>query len=134
MESLFIEETEFTPKISFDIENCVFEIVGVSRPEDVMGFYIPTIEWLKKFDEEIVSHASNKYDITAIQFVLKMTYFNSASAKSLLQILDRIRIIGQKGVELKIDFYYDDGDDQMLEDGEDLSEAVEIPFNFIVIE
>ena len=35
------------------------------------------------------------------------------------------------GYILDVDWYYEDGDDQMLEDGEELSEALEIQFNFI---
>lgn len=131
MESLFIKGTEFTPTISFDIDSHEFRIEGVSRPEDVMGFYLSIIEWLRQYEEEIINHASSKYQITSVKLILRMTYFNSASAKSILQILERFKSISNKDVEVIIDFYYDEGDDQMMEDGEDLSEAIELPFNYI---
>lgn len=134
MESLIIEATEFTPGINFDLNTYVFKMHGVSRPEDVMEFYSPIIEWLKQFDEEIVSHTSTKYDIPLLNFVIHMSYFNSSSAKSLLQVFERFKVIYNRGIKLQIDFYYDDGDEQMKEDGEDLSEAIEIPFNFIPVE
>ena len=39
MESFVIEETEFTPGISFNQATHIFEVYGVSRPENVSAFY-----------------------------------------------------------------------------------------------
>ena len=134
MEQLIIEETEFTPKISLDPEKHIFELEGVSRPEDVMGFYNPIIKWLIEYDDEVLSHSDAKYNINEIRVIIKLSYFNSASSKSLLQILEIFQRIHVKGFNVNIDFYYDEGDDQMREDGEDLADVVDMQFNFLPLE
>ena len=35
------------------------------------------------------------------------------------------------GINIKIDWFYEEGDDKMMEDGEDLAEAIELKFNYI---
>ncbi|MBN1187303.1 MAG: DUF1987 domain-containing protein [Bacteroidales bacterium] len=131
MEALHIAESEFTPRVMMDPEKHIFELEGVSRPEDVMGFYNPILKWLINYDDEILSHSDAKYNINDIRFIVKLSYFNSASSKSLLQILEVFQRIYLKGFPVNIDFFYDEGDDQMREDGEDLADAVDMRFNFL---
>ena len=125
-----IEETEFTPEIIFDPDKCEFSFKGVSRPEDVIKFYEPAIEWLKEFDLDISTTSQNKYNINAIKVIFHLSYFNSSSSKMLLQILQIIKKIQTDGIDISIDWYYDDNDEQMYDDGMDLSESIDIAFNF----
>ena len=134
MEPLIIEETEFTPRVSLDPEKHIFEFEGISRPEDVMDFYNPILKWLIKYDDDVLSHSDAKYNINEIRIIVKLSYFNSASSKSLLQILEVFQKIYVKGFNVNIDFYYDEGDDQMREDGEDLADAVDMQFNFMPLQ
>ena len=130
MKTLLFEPTDTTPKILFDPDNLVFEISGHSRPEDVRSFYKPVIAWLKDFIQAI---SLNEINIDKpIEFDFKMVYFNSSSAKFLLDVLVEINKIHIAGHETIINWYYDDGDDDMLEVGEDLSDMVEFKFNYIV--
>ena len=133
MNKFLIEETEFTPEISFDLNTRKFIFKGVSRPEDVFKFYEPAIDWLKDLDQNLHTHTDTKYNFTNIDVEFRLTYFNSSSSKMLLQILEILAKIQQKGVEIRIDWYYDENDEQMLDDGSDLSESVKIPFNFYKI-
>ena len=130
MNKFFIEETEFTPGISLDLNTRKFIFKGVSRPEDVFKFYEPAIEWLKELDQNLHIHTDTKYNFTNINVVFRLTYFNSASSKMLLQFLEVLNRIQQKGVDIIIDWYYDENDEQMYDDGMDLSESVKIPFNY----
>lgn len=130
MEPLMISDTEFTPAIILDPVRNEFSISGVSRPENVPGFYEPAILWLRQFEQSL-EHLDAKYKLPAIRFVFKMVYFNSASAKLLLQILEILKRIDQKGIDIRIQWYYEEGDEQMLEDGQDLSDAIDFPFEFI---
>ncbi|PKP39347.1 MAG: nuclear pore complex subunit, partial [Bacteroidetes bacterium HGW-Bacteroidetes-15] len=43
MSKLFIEETNKTPEIDFNLEKGVLSISGVSVPENAHDFYFPTI-------------------------------------------------------------------------------------------
>jgi len=62
---------------------------------------------------------------------IKLKYFNSSSAKFLFDIFSEIGQISGEGQTIKIRWYYEAGDDDMLEAGEELSEIAEIPFEFI---
>jgi hypothetical protein len=133
MNKFFIEETEFTPEISFDLNAKKLLFKGVSRPEDVFKFYEPAIEWLKNLDQDLHTHTDTKYNITSIKVEFRLTYFNSASSKMLLQFLEVLTKIQQKNVDIIIDWYYDENDEQMYDDGMDLSNSINIPFNFYKI-
>lgn len=128
MKPLIIESTEFTPNVVFDPERNYFEIAGVSRPENVMGFYDPLIKWLRDYEKKISSSSEE------IKLVFRLDYFNSSTSKYLLQVLEVFKAYIDGGHTVIIEWYYDEWDDQMLEDGEDLSEAVSIDFEFIAKE
>ncbi len=128
MKSLIIESTEFTPNINFDPDKCYFEIAGVSRPENVMGFYDPLIRWLREFEKKIDTFIGS---VGSVKLVFKLDYFNSSTSKYLLQVLEVFKAYIDAGHAVNVEWYYDEWDDQMLEDGEDLSEAVSIDFEYI---
>lgn len=130
MNRFFLEGTEFTPEIIFDIDTRKFSFKGVSRPEDVVKFFQPAMNWLKELDQEIATHGNIKYVIPSIHIEFCLSYFNSSSSKMLLQLLQYIKKIQAKGIEIVVDWYYDQSDEQMYEDGMDLSDSVDIPFNY----
>jgi hypothetical protein len=130
MDVLQIEKTDFTPLIYFSPVLNELTIEGVSRPENVTQFYTAVNDWVAEYESQLYKNhvlAGKKF---TIHVIFKFSYFNSASAKQIFIFLESLRRIRMMGYEIDIDWYYDDGDDQMLEDGEELSEAIEIPFNF----
>lgn len=130
MENLYIESTETTPKIIFDLKNRKFELIGISRPEDVIAFYDSINYKIINYVNEVLEKET---DFSSFNFNLKfdLIYMNSASSKYILQLLDHFKKIFNKGSNITVDWYYDDVDDQILEDGEDLSDVIKIPFNLI---
>lgn len=128
MTPLFIKHTEFTPDITFDPEKGQFEIKGVSRPENVIEFYEKPIAWLKEFELAIIN---GSLQVHSLKMVFEMTYFNSATSKSFLQMMETLTSLQEYGLTLDVDWYYDPNDDQMLDDGEDLSDTIDLTFNFI---
>lgn len=133
MNNFYLAETEFTPEISFNIEKRKLTFKGVSRPEDVVKFYQPAVNWLREFDEDVLAHSSAKFNMPSIHVEFELTYFNSASSKMLLQLLEIIKKFQDKGIDIVIDWYYDANDEAMYDDGADLSDAVNLPFNFHTI-
>ena len=130
MENLFIEPTEFSPKVIFDVKNKRFELSGVSRPEDVVAFY----ESITLKAEDYVSQMLKNEDVLkelTFELTFDLIYINSASSKYILQILDIFKKLSLKGSVVNCNWYYEDVDDQILEDGEDLSEVIRMDFNFI---
>ena len=64
-------------------------------------------------------------------FEFKLSYFNSASAKFILDILLYINKISGLGVNVGINWYYEEGDDDMHDVGEELAEMVDFDFEYI---
>lgn len=133
MDNLLIPATDFTPNVSFMAETGHFELSGVSRPEDVAGFYEEPLEWLARFEESVLK-SEYRYEIKELRFSIKMYYFNSSSSKYIIQMLRHIKNLTDQGFDIRIDWYYEEGDEKMQEDGEDLAEAVELEFNYIEME
>ena len=132
MDPLIIEATPHSPEIKFEPANGKFFIAGVSRPEDVRTFYYPVVEWLRNFLEEEVKTGKISFDETnPLILDVKLKYFNSSSAKFLFDIFSELGNIDTEGGKIKIRWYYESGDDDMFEAGEELSEIAEIPFEFI---
>ena len=117
MTNINLEGTEDTPKIILDSTNNIYEISGRSLPEDCAQFYKPILEWLEALSP------SGKVD-----FVFKLDYFNTASSKLILDILNRLEKIKNKGKDVSVTWYYSEDDEDMQEAGEEFSELVEVPF------
>jgi hypothetical protein len=130
MNTLIIQGTEFTPGIDFNPENRKLEFQGVSRPENVSEFYTPVIEWITDYESDLYKINVSGGSKFLLDIVFRLSYFNSASAKMIFTILESIARIRNMGFPVNIDWYYDEGDDQMCEDGQELSDAIDIPFNF----
>ncbi|PBQ33777.1 nuclear pore complex subunit [Sphingobacteriaceae bacterium] len=123
MQTLNISATEDTPEITFNGEANEFLISGRSLPEDVTTFYKPVFEWLEVFSDT---------DTPTTTFKFKLEYFNTASSKIILDILMKLEdMMEAKQSKLKIEWYYFESDDDMLEAGEEYKELVEIPFHLI---
>ena len=130
MNSLIIPATDFTPKVNFILETGQLEISGISRPEDVAGFYEEPLNWLSRFEETILK-SEKRYEFQDLHLIFQLSYFNSSSSKYIIQMLRHIKNLIGQGIPVTIDWFYEEGDEKMLEDGEDLAEAVELDFNYI---
>ena len=130
MNSLIIESTKITPEINFDIENSTLSLLKVSKPEDAIGFYKPLFDFIDQFKNQRIK--TKEVDKITINF--KFEYFNTASSKVIYELLERFITIKEEGVEICVNWVYHTDDEDMLEDGEIMSEALELPFNFLSIE
>ena len=130
MNALQIGPTEFTPKVNFDPGNNFFEISGFSRPENVIGFFRPILKWLEEYSENLLSQNID-FNKKLLTLNFKMTYFNSASSKFLLDVLLEFMKFKSKGNEVEVNWYYEDGDEEIQESGEEMSDMLGYPFKFI---
>jgi hypothetical protein len=130
MNALIIQSTEFTPFISLNPESRIIEFEGVSRPEDVSAFYTPVIDWITDYESDLYKINVSGGKKFELNILFKLSYFNSASAKMIFLILESLSRIRKMGYPFNIEWYYEEGDDQMYDDGYELSEAIDIPFNF----
>jgi len=121
MEVKKIEPTKKTPEVYLDPEG-VIRIWGRSISEDAKGFYDEVNLWI---DDYLLSPA----DVTSVEVTLE--YFNSASAKQIIMILQRLLMLTLQHKKLHINWYYEEGDDDIIEKGEYFSSILNLKFNFI---
>lgn len=120
MERLIIqEEMRETPFVDFDFEKGVFLMRGYSMPSDPEPFYEQIIKKLKEFLEKPTE---------TITLEMKMIYFNTASSKKILDLI----ILFPDGSLVK--WYYDEGDEDMLDAGKDYSIMLDNDVQFEYIE
>jgi len=68
-------------------------------------------------------------DITTLD--IELEYFNSGSSKAILHILRALVDITKKERKLTINWYYEEGDDDIMERGEYYESILGFKFNFI---
>jgi len=124
MNNLTIEATKKTPDVLLDANTGELNISGMSCSENALGFYAPVFDWIN-------SYVSSPKDETTINFKLK--YYNTSSAKCLLDLMDRVMAVKESGKQVIINSYYDPNDDEMLESGENYSTILDHPFNLLAI-
>ncbi len=111
-----------TPEIYFDAEKGYFEIKGDSYPNDAEAFYAPLLQWLEHFVEQY--NADKQPTIT---FHLQLKFFNSSTAKYILEILKRLKEITNKGGKLSVQWYYDEDDPDNYQFAQDCKDLLQIP-------
>ncbi|HOP04970.1 MAG TPA: DUF1987 domain-containing protein [Tenuifilaceae bacterium] len=121
MEPLRLAETHFSPEVNLDKDRSRFEFFGKSFPEDAKEFFNPIIDWFMKYVE------SPNRETTVI---FKLDYFNTASSKKIVDLLNVLKEIHKQKKSIIINWYYKSDDEDMLETGETFSEIVNLPFKF----
>lgn len=122
MEILKIESTEDSPRIIMDKASNILEITGRSLPEDVNSFYEPMMNWIEEY-------AKAPLDVTVFNF--KLTYFNTASSKIILDILTLFEEMIEEGHQVLVRWHYLEEDEDMMEAGEEYSDMVDVPFEMV---
>lgn len=120
MNNLLIESTKKTPEVSFNKDGRL-KISGRSIPEDPTQFYDQLFEWMYFFCQEPAN-------ITTLD--IELEYFNSGSSKAILHILRALVDLTKKGMRLSINWYYEEGDDDLMERGEYYESILDFKFNF----
>ena len=133
MEALIIEKTDFTPHVILDTTPPKFEISGESRPENTGKFYEPIIKWLEQYELVLFWQKNNFDKQNPTIFEFKLEYFNSTSAKYIMDILHLLEKFFKAENNITIKWYYDEMDTDMKESGEEFAKLVSIPFEFIAI-
>lgn len=85
--------------------------------------YKPINEWIKEYSKQPCQETiCNVY----------VTYLGTSSSKWFLDILGHLqRYLLERGYLVKIVWHYEENDDDMMEQGEDYSNILKIPFELI---
>ena len=119
-----IPRTERTPEIVLDRSGEVGKIkfIGRSLPDDARTFYQPILTWIEDY-------FVNAHPTTVISFDLE--YFNTSSSKMLLQIIRKFQKLEDQHKEIKVEWYYLEDDEDILESGETFQDLTNVEFDFI---
>lgn len=122
MDNLIVEKTQSTLEVNFNSESGKCQLTGSSYPENSYKFFKPLIDWMKQYSKQ------GKGGIT---LDLRVTYINTSSTKCILDIFELLEDIHKNRGNTKINWYYLKEDDDSRETGEELTEHINLPVNFI---
>jgi SiaC family regulatory phosphoprotein len=131
MRELIIESTSNSPKVLYDPKTSRFEISGESRPENASVFYKPVLEWMQELETFLTSN--NSQSNTPFEFNFRFDYFNSTSAKFILDFCKKLGQLHAQGKPIIVRWHYEEDDEDMLEAGEDYESIIRIPFKMVEI-
>ena len=118
-----ILSTKGTPEISLNPEG-IIKIMGRSTNGNVIQFAAQIENWIEEY-------ISNPAEITCVDIYLE--YFNRINLQFYFALLRKIESVKLKNKKYIINWYYEEGDEDILEKGENISSILDIPFNFIMI-
>jgi len=118
-----ILSTKGTPEISLN-PNGIIEIRGRSMNGNVTEFTNKIEEWVDKY-------VNDPAETTFVDFYLE--YFNEINLKIFISVLKKIESVKLKNKKYIINWFYEEGDEDILENGEYISSVLDIPFNFVEI-
>ena len=124
MNPFSIGKTHNTPAVSFDPEQKVFELSGKSIPEDPQAFYNSVLDWVDQY-------TANPLDKLTVN--IRLDYFNTSSSKIIFTIFKKFENMPKAADKIEINWYYEEGDYDLLESGEDYEALLKIPFNVIEV-
>ncbi|MDP3557068.1 MAG: DUF1987 domain-containing protein [Bacteroidota bacterium] len=125
MTNLLIEETLETPEINFNSESGILKISGRAYSSDISLFYKNIEAWLEEYIQ-------NPKESTIIE--LHLDYYNSVFHKLLFNFLKKGKTLTEKGKELAIKWFYQEGDEDSEEAAMHYSKTLDFPFEKIEFE
>ncbi len=120
-DEVHIERTSETPEILLSKRNGEIRFRGRSLPANAKSFYLPLIEWLANYKENPTQ---------GTRVVFDYEYFNTASSKLIMGLIEEIKHIGEKDEKFKAEWHYAEDDDDIYEAGKDYEEMTGISFDF----
>jgi hypothetical protein len=121
MNELRIPASKNSPEIILNPSG-IIKIMGRSIQENVAEYFEPVEAWVMKYIEEPA-------ELTCVD--LNLEYFNSASAKVFIHLFELLKHVTLKNRKFVFNWYYENGDEDILERGEYFSSILDVPFNFI---
>ena len=134
MENLIIPKTDSTPSIRLDRQKNHIEFSGDSRPENAKLFYAPVFNWIEDYYNHLYfleNQSSGNINKVTIDF--KLEYFNSSSAKYIIDIFRAINkfSIDIPKIEIVFNWFHDADDDDLLDAGKEFVKITGVNLNFV---
>ena len=122
MEHLRIDSTLKTPDIDFDAQKGILKITGRAIPENPEEFFSDMIQWVKDY-------FNSPKELTTVE--IQLEYINSGSSKFILDFLHLLQDMHNSGKKCKVNWYYEEDDEAVLELGKHYQSILNLDFNLI---
>lgn len=119
LETMKLEGTTSTPAVDFDATTGLLVLSGESYPENSFDFFKPLLDWVEAFLSKTEG---------PIRLQIGLTYMNTSSIKSMMDLLDLLEDAHAASREVTVTWYYDEENDRALEMAEEFREEVTLPF------
>ena len=113
MDRIQLAATDRSPRVDFDFATGHLSLHGESYPEDAAAFFGPLLQALRTY----LADASP----TPIVFEVGLAYFNSSSAKALMNLFMPLEDAAEEGRRVTVEWRFLDGDETIEEAGEDFA-------------
>ena len=123
MDRLFIKATKNSPEITLSPEGAL-RFKGRSIHENAQDFFDSVIDW-------IIDYINDPADTTFVD--IQLEYFNSATAKYIIIMLQKLKEVKLKDKKYYVNWFYEEGDEDILERGEYFASVLDMDFNFVEI-
>lgn len=117
---IFSENTEKTPLVEVLEDQGKINISGRSITENSYDFYKEFLHWVEVYAEQTQQD---------IEVNVHLEYFNTSTSKCLLQMFKSLEKVVSRNYSVKVNWFYDDEDEDMMEAGEDYRDVVNLDFN-----
>jgi hypothetical protein len=125
VEHLVLARTASTPAVDFNAKTGLLMLTGESYPENSFDFFRPLLDWVQAFLTETQG---------AVKLQIGLTYMNTSSIKSMMDLLDLLEDAHADSREVTVTWYYDEENDRALEMAEEFREEVTLPFFVLPIQ
>lgn len=122
MNDLYLKKSFNSPEVEFIADSGELNVEGRSIPEDPGEFFDRLINWMNEY-------FLNPNDKTVMN--IKLEYINSGSSKYMLELLRIMKVNSEKGRDVLIKWYFEEGDESIEELGQHYEQTIQIPFELI---
>ncbi|MBL4705903.1 MAG: SiaC family regulatory phosphoprotein [Flavobacteriales bacterium] len=124
MIAIKLEETQNTPSVEFDEGTNCLNIVGRLLPEHPGPFFSELHSWLERVQNS---------DIGQITISFYLYYYNTTSTKRLVMFLREIDRQLANGLDVRVEWKYDEEDEDAYDDGVDFRQASNVDIKLIEV-
>lgn len=107
--------TKSNPSLTFDSERSIFKIDGISTLVNAIEFFDSITQWIN-----LNEHRLQK----KVEFQFHLPYFNSASMKGILMVMQRIKKGMDEGQNWIIGWHVEEDDEFLLDAAESFQEMI----------
>ena len=117
---LLIKETLHSVRVAFNNETNILDMRGVSLPPNVRQFFIPIVEWTENYLK------SNPAKTT---LNISFKHLHSTARQLIFELIKLLKQSEKNGNSLKVNWYYEREDDDMMQTGMEFSFTLGMIFN-----